>query len=167
MPAGTAPNKSTWDATPTPYRPGTSDFNGAALENDEENPPDPSTMPTAELLNTLSFLAISYGKIAPNAIITVTGGNPPVIIGVQSPRTGVIAGTFTATRNSAGDVSITWPANTFPASQAAPTVSLNITGGVIAGHAYAYSAENITNGVRVTTSFDAVMTDMNFTVQVR
>lgn len=167
MTAGLAPGISTWDVTPTPYRPGLADVNGASLLDDAENPPDASSMPTSALLNTLSQLVITFGKMLPNAIFSVTGGNPPVLNLWTAAPNAPTQSTWTITRVGAGNVQITWPAGTFPPAVTAPTVSLNITGGLVATHNYSISAENITNGVQVTTQYDGTRTDLSFTVVVR
>jgi hypothetical protein len=164
MPAGTAPGKSTWDVTPQPYRPGTSDFNGAVLENSGANPPNPATMPTAELFNTMSLLLVSLGKVVPNAVISVAGGATPAITGFAAAPSAVVLSTFTVTRLGAGNVKVTWPAGTFPAAATQPTVSLNNI--VAAGSNYFVSAQNITNGVQVYTIINSTADDIPFTITV-
>jgi hypothetical protein len=155
-----------WDlesaATPlAPRRPILNDFNGAAKIDDANYPPDPQTMPNAAEFNLIARVLVALGAVVPNAVISVTGGNPPTIFGFTSASSLVTSGTFTLTRNGAGDVSITWPANTFPTPAANPVVSPNA--GVLAD----VDAVAITNGVRVRTFNSAgVATDLSFTVQV-
>lgn len=153
-----SPNNNTWDVSP-PYRPGNNDFNGCQKLDDQAYPPDPQTMPSGPEYNTLCLLAIAFGKIVPNVRLSVAGSATPSITGFMSPASGPTLGTFTVTRASAGDVSITWPANTFPPSTVQPEATLNTLG---AGR---ISAQNISNGVRVQT-FDASGTaaDLDFTV---
>lgn len=163
MPAGTAPNVNTWDITPQPRRPGIADVNSATLENDGENPPDPSRMPTAELLNTIAKLVVALGAVVPNAVISVSVAAS--IVGFQSPKSGVSASDFFVTHNGAGDVTIVWNAGFFPAPQVDATATINDA--ILATHTYSISATNITNGVRVRCQQDGIRTDMAFTVVVR
>lgn len=143
-----------WDRTP-PVRPSIDDFHGGAKEDDPEEPPDYNTMPNAPEWNEFSFLAQAFGQVVPNAKIDILGGNPATVAAVRSPATAVTTGTLTVTRNGTGDHSITWPANTFPASIGYPEAKL--VGGV-PGSA---TAQNITNGVRVKT-FDATGTAQDY-----
>ncbi len=156
----TAPGVSTWDLIP-PRRPTTNDFNGAAKIDDATYAPNPQTMPSGAEYNTLCLLMVALGKVLPNAVVSVTGGNPPTLAGFAAPSSSIVGGTFTLTRNSAGDVSVTWPANTFPTSACAPVVAPN------AGALCDVDAVAITNGVRVRT-FNAggAATDLSFTVTI-
>ena len=153
-----APGTSTWDLV-SPRRPTTNDFNGAAKVDDQQFVPDPQTMVSGLEYNTLCLLVVAMGKVLPNATFSITGGNPPTLAGFAAAASAVVSGTFTLTRNSAGDVSITWPANTFPTATCAPEVSTN------AGVQCSVDAVAITNGVRVRT-FNAAgaPTDLSFTV---
>lgn len=164
----TAPNLSPlvspWDlesaAMPLPpRRPVLNDFNGAQKIDDANFAPDPQTMPNAPELNLTARLLVAIGSMVANAIISITGGNPPTLAGWVTPGTLSTSLTFTLTRNGTGDVSITWPANTFPTAQVAPTVSTN------AGARATADVVAITNGVRVRT-FNAAdaAADLNFTV---
>lgn len=165
-----APGQSTFDgnpntspATTTPYRPGTADFNGAALVDDPVYVPDPSTMPTAELFNTIAFLAISACKMIPSGFISVNAGATPTVAFWGTAANNITSNPFTVTRTAAGNYSITWTAGTFPSPAAQPNASLNIA---LGAHNYGIGAVNITNGVQVTTTQDAALTDLNFTVWI-
>jgi len=155
-----APNANTFDLT-IPRRPGTNDFNGVAKIDDSSEPPDPQTMPNAAEWNTIEWLILAIGRVMPVVVISIAGGATPSVISFPCARASVVVGTFTVTRNGAGDVSITWPTNTFPASVSTPVASLN---GSADGR---ITATNISNGVRVYT-FNAAgtATDRDFTVQV-
>jgi hypothetical protein len=155
-----APNASTFDLA-TPRRPTTNDFNGAAKIDDAQYPPDAQTMPSAFEYNTLCLLVVALGKALPVAVVSVTGGNPPTLAGFAAPGSAVVSGSFTLTRNAVGDVSITWPANTFPTPAVAPSVSTN------AGTWCDADVVAITNGVRVRTyNGTGAATDLSFTVTV-
>ncbi len=165
-----APGASTFDGNPnaTPpttagYRPGASDFNGAALKNLGTNPPDPATMPTAELFNTYSLCMTSVGKMVPVAFISINAGASPTTAFWSTAANLIVVNPFTVTRNSVGNYSITWPANTFPAAAAQPHAQLNV---VLSANNYAIGAVNITNGVQVTTTQGGALADLNFTVWI-
>lgn len=172
MPAPGA--QSTWDGNPntsppttTPYRPGSADFNGIGLQDRADFPPNAQTMPTANLLNTWSATEVVLGRIVPNMVLSITGGNPPSIALCTAAPTAVNgnpSGFLTLTRNGAGDVSITWPANTFPPAVAWPMATVNTQQGPTDSRTIA--ATPITNGVRVTTFNGGGGVDMNFTVSV-
>jgi hypothetical protein len=156
-----SPGISTFDVSP-PYRAGSDDFNGNAKIDDAEAPPDAATMPSAAEYNTLTAQMCSVNKV-----IAVAKLSLGVLAGVYSMASFTAAGsapttpTFTITKNGTGDVSITWPANTFPPPVVAPESSLNHTApGMITAYA-------ITNGVRVVMLNSAgAAADMPFTVTV-
>lgn len=117
----TCPGLSPFDAA-VPHRPGTTDFNGASLQNTNGangNAPPPAgdgSMPTAALLNTWSLLAIALGGIVPCLRVSVTAGTTPFIAFAQGAPSWVSISAFVVTRNTAGDYSITYgpPAGTTP-----------------------------------------------------
>ena len=166
MTTNLAPLVSPWDlesasSSLPPRRPILNDFNGAVKIDDANYPPDPQTMPNSAELNLYGRIHVAVGAVVPNAILSVTGGPPTLLAGFVSPSTLVSSGTFTVVRNGAGDVSITWPANTFPVAQVGPMVSTN------AGTQCSGDAVAITNGVRVRTYNSAgAATDYSFTVQI-
>jgi hypothetical protein len=164
---GTAPNLSPWDAT-TAHRPSTDDFNGAAFQNDADDEPDPATQATAELVNTMCLALVSLGKVVANAKVSVkyVSGNPVIDTFAAAPSAPTSA-TFTPVRTSggagAGDVTITWPAGSFPPALGQPMACLNVVG---APAAWGISCANVTNGVRVITTVGSTGTDLPFTVSI-
>ena len=168
-----APGGSTWDGNPNitppatvPYRPGKDDFNGIALEDDAKSPPDASKMPTSALLNTWSALSVVFGRMIPNLVASVAyvSGSPALDSFTAAPSA-VDSSTLTVARTgggaSHGDVTVSWPANTFPAAITQPLVSINGTTPGIA------SVSAVGNGVRIViqnTSGTGV--DLPFTVTV-
>lgn len=162
-----APNQSPFDGNPTlgitaGYRPTLNDFNGAALEDDAVNPPDPQTMPCAPVLNTTGYTIVSLGKMVPCANFAVTPGVSPAILSWVTAALNIVSDPFTPSRNGAGDYSITFPANTFPI-QGQPKAHLNVQ---LGNHNYSIGVVSITNGVRVTTTQDGVLTDLPFSVDL-
>lgn len=154
-----APNANTFDLA-TPRRPGTNDFNGIAKVDDAAFAPDPTTMPNAAEWNTIELLLLAVTRVVPVVILSVIGGGAPTINNFPSASANVVIGTFTVVRNSAGNISITWPANTFPPSACAPMAHLNAGPGMI--HAVATA-----NGVNIFTYNSAgTATDLSFTVAV-
>lgn len=170
----TAPNGSTFDGNPNAspattagYRPGLPDFNGGALTDDPQFPPDPATMPTSALLNTDSYQHVSVGKMMVVGRIGVGAGASPTTRWWQvAAITSSWAQTnpFTITRVGAGNYQITWTAGLFPIV-GDPEAFLAIIGG---SHNYSIQAAYITGsgtqGVQVTTQQDGVPTDLNFHV---
>jgi hypothetical protein len=168
---------STWDVSP-PYIPGLPDYNGAALINDAEAPPTPGDMPTANLMNGTAFIEISLAQTAPSLIVSVTysGGNPAfdsgttaagVSPGATSPYTSAaIVLERTPTGASHGDITVYWPANTFPPHRTRPTATINgSTPGVIACDWYTDTGGH--SGVRIVTqNLSGTATDLPFTVVI-
>lgn len=164
-----SPNANTFDLVP-PRRPGLNDFEGASLSDDVEEPPNPLTDPTSATWNTLCRVLTALGLVTPVCRLGITGHvSQPFINALacvvtavtQTPVVGTGFGTFTIVRNSIGNVSITWPAGTFPAAAFPPKASLNHTA---AGMITAFA---ITNGVTVITMTNAAaLADLPFTVDI-
>lgn len=163
-----SPNASTWDLVP-PRRPGVDDFNGCAKMDDAEFPPDPETMPSAAEWNTKGLLLVALGKVVPNARISVHFANgAPTLASFTAAPNAVTVTTLSVARTAggslAGDVSITWPAGTFPEPLTQPSeMGVNVDGPPAA---WAISATNIPNGIRVLTTVAVTATDLPFTVGV-
>lgn len=164
-----APNGSTFDGnanasppTMVGYRPGLPDFNGAALTNDLASPPDPATMPVAEVWNTFAYLITSICKMIGVATFAVNAGASPTMASWFTAALNIQANPFTITRVGAGNYQITWAAALLPV-QGWPRAFLNVVGGA---HSYSIEAVNITNGVQVYTQQDGVLTDLSFSVVV-
>ena len=162
-----APNGSTFDGnaqavhpTTVGYRPGLSDFNGGALQDDPVNPPDPQTMPTSGLLNTLSAESVSYGKAVACAGIGINAGATPTVAFFWTAANLIASNPFTVTRNAAGDYSITFAANLLPIT-GWPKPYLNA---LIGATSCSIAAVNITNGVRVQVTQGGALTDLDFSV---
>lgn len=153
-----APNASTYDLVP-PIRPGTETFNGIAKVDDENESPDPQTMPNAAEWNTIEWLTLGVDRVTPVARFSCTGSTG-AITGYGGKPKGPAIGSFTPTHVGAGVNEITWPANTFPASTMKPDSSLN-------GGPGSVWAENITNGVRIHTYDPAgAAANLDFSVSV-
>lgn len=165
-----SPNSSTYDQSPA-QRPTVDSFNGCVKEDDQEYPPDPSTMPNAAEANTTSLTIVSLGAMGAVGKISVTY----TIIGPQiaSSQFPNIATAFTPTiirtpgGAASGDVTISWPAGAVPPSTTAPAVSLN---GTALALTLSPVASLVANGVRVVTGLNvsgtATATDLPFTVVV-
>lgn len=160
-----APGQSTFDGNPNAnppttvgYRPGLSDFNGAALTDDPVNPPDPATMPTSAQQNTLGAMEVSFGKICPAGWFGITAGVSPVMSFFGTAANNTVGNPYTIARVGAGNYQITWAANTFPLV-AGPKAYLNFLGGA---NTYSIEAVYIVNGVQITTQQGGVLTDLNF-----
>lgn len=151
-----SPNASPFDLTP-PRRPGLDDFNGIVKEDDAENPPNPREQPNAPEWNTIEWILLAIGRIMPYAIFSFAAGAITQVVTASKTLT---VGSFSITANGTGDYSITWPANTFPASSVAPVASLNAGPGMI-------HAVNETNGVQIKTYDETgAPAALDFTVQI-
>lgn len=164
-----APNQSPYDGNPlaTPpiangYRPTPADFNGASLTNLSTFPPNPATMPTAELLNTTALTVVSHGKMVSVATFGVNAGASPTMEFWSTAALLIVSNPFAITRNGVGDYSITWAANLFPIA-GWPRAMINA---LIGATNASICAVNITNGVRVQTTQGGALTDLNFSVAV-
>lgn len=147
----------------TPHRPGEADVLNGTKENVPVGAVTPPHMPDAAEFMQMARQIVQLAKMTETIRISITGSATPVVHSYVCVRDDVLVGDLTVTRNSAGDVSITWPANKFPASNTKPVVALN-TGA--AGN-LAPDAALIANGVRVFTKNAAgAATDLSFTVQV-
>lgn len=165
-----APGQSTFDGNPNAnpptivgYRPGLPDFNGGALTDDGRFPPDPSTMPTAALFNTIAAMLVSLGRASHVGGFAITAGASPVMSSWWAAGNNIASGSnpFSITKNGPGDYSITWPAGLFPTTgQPHAWLNVQLTG----GHSVSIGAVWIANGVRVTTTQDTTLTDLNFSV---
>lgn len=166
----TVSNTPTWEQA-TPHRPGTSDLLNGTKTNKTASV-DPKN-PAAEEFNQLAAQVVALAGMIPLLRISVSfSAGAPVIVGLKTVRTDIVAGTNVLTDvtiartpagGGAGDITISWPASKFPASETRPIVSLN----GINLTSRAPSAVLVTNGVRVrTTASDATITDMDFTVEV-
>lgn len=154
------PTESSFDLA-SPRRPTSEDFNDVAKTNKPGYVPNPATQPNAEEWNFIEWLLLSLGRVTCVAKFGVTGGVSPALNAVMSANSVVINATITVTRHSIGDVSLTWPANTFPAPAAPPEATINGTAkGMV-------TATSETNGVRVRTwDGTAAAADLSFTVTV-
>jgi hypothetical protein len=156
-----APEELTWNIVP-PRRPTLDDLGSAQLEDHATRPPKPPRQPHAAQLNQWAKQLARLGGIVPVARFSVqfAGGNPSIVQFITMP-TGPVLVTFTVTDNGPGDTSITWPADTFPASSLRPTVSINSDTFSVP------RAFLITNGVRVKTAdIGGILSDADFTVSV-
>lgn len=170
-----SPGQSTFDGNPnleTPttqgYRPGADDFDGCALEDLPGGNPNPAYMPTAALYNTYGLLLVSVGRMIAWGSCSIIGGAVPSLAYWRVAANNITNGSgtsgspFTVTRNSAGNLSITYPTGTFPAPMGQPRAFLNVA--APGNHNYSITAINIPNGVQVVTLQDGVPTDLNCSV---
>lgn len=132
----------TYDQT-TPHHPALSELGGGAKVNGLP-PPDPVRMLTAEDCNQTAKQLTASCRVEPVAILQVEqAAGTYSKIAVTAKPTAVNLATFTLTKNGTGDVSITWPAGTFPSAQAKPKAHVTGNAPLLLG------TESITNGARV------------------
>jgi len=149
-----------------PRRPTIEDFGGVAKKDDAKYPPNPVTMPTAPDWNEKVRMLAAAWRVIPVAIIPVTFPSPGTPT-IGTPTCGneelmPPATPFTATPNAPGDTTITWPANTFPASIIPPMAIITIDG------SWAQPvALPVSNGVQVKTRTTAgVLNEADFFVAI-
>lgn len=103
----------------TPRRPDVdTDMAGAALIDEPGFVPDPTIMPSADVLNMSALMAVAHGRVVPVAILEVSAA--AAITSATYARSTAPATTPTAVLNGAGDVSVSWSAADFPAALCAP-----------------------------------------------
>ena len=150
----------TFDIVP-PRRPAVEDID-PTLVDDAEYPPVAGD-PYADQLNQMGLLIQRACALIPVAIFSVRfSAGTPILDSFSCAPTAPITGTFTITDNGTGDVSITWPANTFPTElvKSMATITENVA-------ALAPATVSIANGVRVRTRNPAsALADIAFTVAV-
>lgn len=164
-----SPGISTFDGNPnaTPpttvgYRPGPDDFDGAELEDDPVNVPDPETMPTSAQMNTRSLLLVSICKAIGVAGFGINASASPTFAFFWTAANLIVGNPFTLTRVGAGHYQITWAAGQFPIA-GWPRVRLNTA--VVSGHSYSVSALNMTNGIEVWTFDNGALADLSFSAE--
>jgi hypothetical protein len=150
-------------ASINPHRPGIADVGGAALADDQEKPPIPTEMPTADDWNQISKLATYSCRVLPVAVVSVSfSSGTPVCAYFQAINPNLTSTDITLTDNGNGDTSITWAAGTFPVR------NLNAAGLTLNENAAIdeHMALPITNGVQVITESGGAGTDCAFTVYI-
>lgn len=144
-----APEHLTWQGSPSddvaPRRPSTDDLGGDEKIDDAEYPPNDKEHPTAGGWNqqVRQIVAIAQVTSACKLEIRYSSG-APFVARVASPSPDVTPATFDVTDNGTGDVSITWPADTFPPHGCSPTGLTPLSTSTRLG-----SVEEISNGIRV------------------
>lgn len=131
-----------------PHRPSLAQLGGGAYEDDQSDPPDLDTMPSAAMENVNQKVLAGIARTADVAAFSVkfNAGAPYIDKAAFADETLVI-GDFTVTDNGLGDTSITWPADTFPVAAVDPSgLTLHSATGCTRWYAYA-----IANGVRIVT----------------
>lgn len=158
----TLPADNTLALTP-PRRPTEDDFGGTERVDDALFPPNPVTMPTAADYNERGRMLAAVWRMAPVAILPMTFiAGAPTKGTPQSGNPALTSATFTVVDNAAGDTTITWPADTFPAAVRPPQAEVDDPAH---GSWLHPTCEPVTNGVRVKTRNSAgVLADVGFTL---
>jgi hypothetical protein len=157
----------TWDGDgddESPRRPSTDDLGGDQKQDDAEYPPDPVEHYTAGGWNQIVRQLAALAKVTAAAKLEVRfDSGAPYIARVSSPRSDVEIDTFTVVDNGDGDVSVTWPADTFPPHACSPTglTLISSASAVVDGH-----VEEITNGIRVRTRSGGSATNVPWTITI-
>jgi len=105
----------TYDLSP-PIRPAIADLGGGNKEQDAQALPDPVRHITKGDVDQWAKQIAAFARVVPNCLVTVhqVAGTYSVY-SVSSLGTLITAPTFTVTKNGTGDVTLSWPAGTFPA----------------------------------------------------
>lgn len=121
-----APNASTFEASPQPYRPGKTDFEGCSLQNHPRFAPVPGTHPTAGLINTFGYQLIAACAMVPAAVVTIQQiAGAYTVLFLASPNTTLVAADVAITKNGTGDVTVTLLNSKLTAQIARAMVTLN------------------------------------------
>ena len=149
----------------TVTRPGLSDIGGGAKEDDQEYPPDPVTMPTADDENQQEMILVGFGQVtSPVATSIEFAAGVPQFKYLNAIDYNLLAADFTIVDNGVGDTTIYTAAVNLPARFLDPTgtINENTAQGTICAVPYAAGA-NL--GVRVYTYAAGVAADLDFTVR--
>ncbi len=145
-----------------PRRPSTDDLGGDDKQDNNEAPPDDVEHFTAQGWNQLVKQVEALARVASSCKLEVRyDAGTPYVNRCSSPSKSVTKATFTVVENSTGDVSITWPADTFPPAVISPhgLTLLSSASAVVDGH-----VEEITNGIRVRTRSGGSVAEVPFTI---
>jgi hypothetical protein len=148
-----------------PRRPSTDDLGGDEKLDDTEFPPDDVEHPTAAGWNQLVKQQAATAKVNAACKLEVRfSAGTPALVRFTTPRGDLTIATFTVQDNGNGDVTVTWPANTFPPHACSPTGLTLLTSATtfVAGH-----LDEVTNGVRVRTfNSSGTATDIDWTLTI-
>ena len=113
-------------------RPSLNDVGGAQLQDSTTKPPPRGGSHLyADMPNGWQCLLAALGRMCPLAILTIDyASGSPIVARIQSPGSDVIAGTFTLTLNSTGDVTIGWATSALPAITSDPQATINDSSGL-------------------------------------
>lgn len=158
------PTKNTL-ALDSPRRPTEEDFGGTEQEDDALFPPNPKLHPTADGWKGHTRMLAAAWRMLPVCRLPITfSGSAPAKGVPQAGDPDITSTTFTLADNGPGDTTITWPADTFPASTMPPQAFVNDPAH---GSWLQPTCEPVTNGVRVKTKNGAgVLTDIHFTISI-
>lgn len=150
-----------------PFRPAADAFGGCEMVNGI-NPPNPTTMPSAQQFNTLGLCAVAACSMVPSALVSIveTGGTYSVAW-VIAPNTNILAGQIAITKNGTGDITIAISTALLPPETCTPTVTLNSDINA-SPRAMDYSATGL-RGARVkivTIAASPAAVDGNFTLSI-
>ena len=126
----------------TPRRPDVDmDMAGAALVDEPGFVPDPTIMPSADVLNMSALMAVAHGRVVPVAILEVSAA--AAITGASYARATAPGTTPTATLTGGGHITVSWSRTDFPGAILAPV-------GVVRGTTpTTIATEALTPGARV------------------
>lgn len=162
----------TWEQD-VPHRPGTDDLINGVKENQPPQEAVPATMPAAEEDMQKTAQIVALGMIVPLLVVTVTfPGGTPTVAGFKSTRTDLAPTDITLTNNGSGDTTVSIASAKVPSFAGIAPSGLTLNFPVAAGAKYAIGAVNFTGtvstvpsvGARVTTSSNAIMSALPFTV---
>lgn len=147
-----------------PHRPSLAQLGGGAFQDDQSNPPDLDTMPSAAMENVNEKTLAGIAAVTSVAGFTVKfAAGAPYIDKATFADSSLDPGDITVTDNGTGDTSLTWAAGTFPTAALEPTgLTIHET------HVTFPCAYSIANGVRVKT-LDSLGNgaDVNFSFELK
>lgn len=147
-----------------PHRPSLDQLGGGAYEDDQSDPPDLDTMPSAAMENANEKTLAGIARLSDLATWSIKfNAGAPYIDKSSFADKLLVNGDFTVTDNGLGQTDITWAADTFPVAVAEPALTLNEIAGVREAAAWL-----IPNGVRINTFDDlGIGVDCAFTVTLK
>lgn len=147
-----------------PHRPSLAQLGGGAYEDDQSDPPDLDTMPSAAMENVNEKVLAGIARLSTVMRVSVEFiAGAPSIHSVAFADSTLDATDLTITDNGLGYTDITWAADTFPVSATRP-YGLTMNEETAASRT---SAVAIANGIRVKTIDEAgIGVDTAFTVEL-
>jgi hypothetical protein len=105
-----------------PYRPDVDDVGGCEWIDDQEHPPIPKQMITADDMNRTGELTVRACRMvaALKMYLTHSVGVSPELVGFACVNNAIVSGSFTISNPATGVIGIRWPVGSLPPRRVGP-----------------------------------------------